>query len=46
MQHQDIPPEVIKAVPGALGSIVALRWIDGSPLQRLTAFIGAATQGA
>lgn len=40
MQHQDIPPELIKALPGTLGSIVALRWIAGSPVQRITSVVG------
>jgi hypothetical protein len=40
MQQPDIPPEVIKALPGALGSIVALRWIAGGPLQRVSSLVG------
>jgi hypothetical protein len=42
MQQHDIPPELIKALPGTIGSIVALRWISGSPLQRITAVCGGA----
>lgn len=38
--QQNIPPEIIKAVPGTLGAIVALRWISGTPLQRIAAVIG------
>lgn len=40
MQHPDIPPEILKIVPGAFGAIFALRWVVGTPLQRLTSFIG------
>lgn len=40
MQHQDIPPELIKAIPGTIGSIVALRWISGTPLQRIASVVG------
>jgi hypothetical protein len=40
MQQQDIPPELVKAMPGVLGSIVALRWIAGSPLQRIASVLG------
>ncbi len=36
----DVHPEIIKAVPGTLGAFVALRWIVGTPLQRITAIIG------
>jgi hypothetical protein len=43
VQQQDIPPEVVKAVPGALGSLVALRWIVGTPLQRMTAVLGGSS---
>jgi hypothetical protein len=45
MQQNDIPPEIIKAVPGALGSIVALRWINGTPMQRIIA-VGGGAAGA
>jgi hypothetical protein len=38
--QQQLPPEVIKAVPGVLGAIVALRWISGTPMQRIAAVIG------
>ena len=38
--NTDIPPEIIKAMPGAVGSVVALRWIAGTPLQRITAVVG------
>lgn len=37
---QDLPVEIIKALPGALGAIVALRWIEGSPLQRVASVLG------
>lgn len=36
----EVHPEIIKAVPGTLGAIVALRWIVGTPLQRITAIVG------
>jgi hypothetical protein len=36
----DIQPELIKAFPGVLGAVVALRWISGTPLQRVAAVIG------
>ena len=39
-EQNTIPPEIIKAVPGTLGAIVALRWISGTPLQRIAAVIG------
>ena len=42
MAQQDIPPEIAKVLPGALGSLVALRWIVGTPLQRITAVLGGA----
>lgn len=37
-----IPPEIFKAVPGTLGAIVALRWITGTPLQRISSVLGGA----
>lgn len=43
MQQQEIPAEVYKALPGALGSLVALRWIVGTPLQRITAVLGGSS---
>lgn len=39
----DVPPEIAQAVPGTIGSIVALRWIIGTPVQRLLSFIGGAS---
>lgn len=36
----EIPPELAKGVPGAIGAVVALRWIAGSPLQRMASVIG------
>jgi hypothetical protein len=39
-EHNNIPPELIKAVPGTLGALVALRWIAGTPIQRIAAVIG------
>ncbi len=38
-----LPPEVAKAAPGVLASLIALRWVNGSPLQRVGAFMGGAT---
>lgn len=38
--QSEIPPEVYKGLPGAIGAIVALRWIVGSPVQRATAVVG------
>lgn len=42
MQQHDLPPEIVKAVPGVLGSFVSLIWIRGSLPQRLTSFVGGA----
>ena len=39
----ELPPEVVKALPGTIGAIVALRWISGTPLQRITAVLGGGT---
>lgn len=39
----NLPPEVAKVAPGVIASFVALRWIDGTPLQRIGAFIGGAS---
>ena len=41
-QDANIPPELIKAVPGTLGALVALRWISGTPVQRIAAVVGGA----
>jgi hypothetical protein len=38
--QQDIPPEILKAIPGTVGSLVALRWVAGPPLQRMAAVLG------
>jgi hypothetical protein len=38
--QSDVPPEILKAVPGTLGALVALRWISGTPMQRVTSFAG------
>jgi hypothetical protein len=43
MQQNDVPPEIIKALPGTLGAIVALRWIVGSPAQRVASVLGGAS---
>lgn len=38
-----IPPELAKAAPGLIGSILALRWINGTPLQRIATAVGGAS---
>jgi hypothetical protein len=38
--NTDIPPELAKFVPGAIGSIVALGWVPGTPMQRFLSLIG------
>lgn len=38
----DIPSEAHKAAPGIVGALVALQWVQGSPMQRLAAFVGGA----
>lgn len=40
MAQDAIPPEFFKAVPGTIGAVVALRWISGTPLQRVAAVVG------
>lgn len=40
MAQTEIPPEVVKGLPGFVGALVALRWIVGSPLQRMIAVVG------
>lgn len=40
MNQNDITHEIIKAVPGTVGAIVALRWIAGPPTQRVMALVG------
>lgn len=35
-----IPPEVLRILPGTLGAVVALQWIVGTPMQRVTAILG------
>lgn len=43
MQMPDIPAEAAKVAPGAIGSIVALRWLNGTPLQKLAAIVGGSS---
>ena len=43
MQMSDIPPEAAKVAPGAIGSVVALRWLNGTPLQKVAAVIGGSS---
>lgn len=38
-----VTPELAKAAPGILASLIALRWINGTPLQRVGAFLGGAS---
>lgn len=40
MSQDAIPPELFKAVPGTVGSIVALGWIRGTWPQRVFALFG------
>lgn len=40
MPQDQLHPEIIKAIPGTVGAIVALRWISGPPLQRIFSLIG------
>lgn len=42
MAPVDVADEALKAAPGALGALVALRWMPGTPFQRATAFLGGA----
>lgn len=37
---QDVPPEILKIVPGTVGAIVALGWIRGTWPQRVFALLG------
>lgn len=41
-QPQDLSDELFKALPGMLGAMLALRWVEGTPLQRATSFVGGA----
>lgn len=44
MQFPDsLPAEVAKVAPGFIGSLVALRWINGSPIQKIGAVIGGSS---
>lgn len=36
----DIHPEVLKAIPGAVGSAIALRWVEGSLGLKITSWAG------
>ena len=40
MRQDDLPPELFKILPGALGSLVALGWITGTLLQRVASIFG------
>lgn len=40
MAQHEIPPEILKGVPGTIGALVALRWIAGTPMQRVAAVVG------
>ncbi len=45
MQQTDLPTETLKAFPGLVGAIIALRWVPGTPMQRLAAVVGGAAAG-
>ena len=40
MAPVDVTGEAVKAAPGVVGALVALRWMPGTPLQRLSSFVG------
>ena len=40
MAPVDVAGEAAKAAPGIVGALVALRWMPGTPLQRLSSFVG------
>ena len=40
MAPVDVAGEAAKAAPGVVGALVALRWMPGTPLQRLSSFVG------
>lgn len=40
MAPVDVSGEVARAAPGVIGALVALRWMPGTPFQRLTSFVG------
>jgi len=40
MAPVDVAGEAAKAAPGIVGALVALRWMPGTPFQRVSAFIG------
>lgn len=40
--HENLYPELEKVIPGALGALVSLRWIDGTVYQRIGAVLGGA----
>ena len=40
MAPVDVTGEAVKAAPGIVGALVALRWMPGTPLQRLSSFVG------
>lgn len=40
MQPVDVAGEAAKAAPGVVGALAALRWMPGTPLQRLSSFVG------
>lgn len=42
MAPVDVTGEAVKAAPGVVGALVALRWMPGTPFQRATAFLGGA----
>ena len=40
MAPVDVAGEAAKAAPGIVGALVALRWMPGTPFQRVSAFVG------
>lgn len=40
MAPVDVAGEAAKAAPGIIGAFVALRWMPGTPFQRVAAFVG------
>jgi len=38
----DVTEEIVRAVPGAIGALVALRWLGGTPWQVAASLLGGA----
>lgn len=41
--QSDIQDEIVRAVPGAIGALVALRWMGGTPWQVSASLLGGAS---